>query len=1377
MLLIAQLACFFLIFVIIYIILRAILIYAIYLFLTRIFNAKVRFKSGYSFFSIQDITVESDQFEIQCKLFMISVGVHTSMQLKNLLIKKGNIHYFKEVYLNAQRIVDRALPSKRFFHISIDVDNVNYQTENFLLTMDNIRSIHTDSQHSLSFQNCNFTNPLLSIKVSEYEHSIHFSGNLPEKIQIMRPIFNIKCNGNTISSDQVEISAYSEIPSIWRTVISLREVELTFPHITFLDDIFIIKFSHQINFSIVDSLITFESLHIKNYLHQFKIKINHVKLSHDKIKVKKIIGNSNVQFLRILNHLRWLLYASCKINKTELLIKLENGELLDIVVLNFEERNKLDDNESNDRRPSELNLDSEAANFQYLNIFNSYFNSFNKHNIKLSEGEALITNPSEIANGFHSSNFYDHLNNYIFERPKKEFVKADEVKMEMIAHRTLISSAHMSDVQINRKDVSQFTLNSLNIIYSNSETFQLYLQELYEGFSGKLTAKEHNIKAFVNFLRIDELILNRTLTSENLDLDLKINKSVPLEESRKSLKSLFPKLADLSKIQSVILLNYNIKCSEMNFTQTFSVTPIKLSGTMAFFHNGTKMLTCGVVHCISDTATLPLETFYSPAFWYISFEMNTMKIKYEQKKAIFKGIKGESTSFTFESATLFKDIVQLKKIKKANGEANNNNNNNNDEDPLLVEDKNISIFDFWTENVIPIGPERKLKTSPSNASSATFEAVNENSNSASFETEVNLATDTNLNLTTISNLNMNPSIQKPLKRKNSSTRLNRYASQFDFEDSVFRPSQHQDSQSFYGSYEKLPTVQNRKTRQPYKIILPPTDQVRNSIHISPKLTSEYVPGSLFESSASLANLFSNASSNIAKKSPIKSSLDKNNNSETDQNRSDSPLVLDQLKRIDSTRNISIAELKNDQPSYEQVRYKLECFNGEYFTNAKDRTVEFKAEKAIFGDVQYTNVTSRFEKDVPVTFTADQIEWPYMKAFFTEFNLTNRLFKAKSMSLNSNFSLTSFDPKWLSFSRAEIGQILFKSFCFDLNTIKNPYYQQNSNLSRNKSIDSNLNQNKSIDSNMNSKMDFFIESKVISMTSGKFSFKALDVNIPIYPSKSELTAGLIRVAFSTISSFISFLRDFNTQFKKVNSPKIILKLKPMNIAHASYSNHSIVFKDAEFNFILDHVNVFDITSKFVAIFRVEKKVPTSKIEKNISKKIEIDGDKKDKINNKKEIFLAKPNNERVKKDTNNNDDKQQLHIILTFKEKENVCKRLNISLNSIVVLKCDHRDAQLFKENFRSVFQVHPHEEVKKYLFESTSFFNFILLLNYYDPKDPDFDENREYKLNMEGVEIPKQTNSFHDMIDYIFDYVMKIVRGKVQAIKKREVQPNGNNYS
>ena len=167
------------------------------------------------------------------------------MQIRKLLIKKGSIHHFKEVYLDAQRIVDRALPSKRFFHISIDVDNISFQTENFELSMDNIHSIHTDTQHTLTFRNCNFSNPLLSIKVSEYSHSVHFSGNLPEKIQIMRPIFNIKCDANTISSEHIEVSAYSEVPSIWRAAISLQETELTFPNITFVNDIFTIKFRNR----------------------------------------------------------------------------------------------------------------------------------------------------------------------------------------------------------------------------------------------------------------------------------------------------------------------------------------------------------------------------------------------------------------------------------------------------------------------------------------------------------------------------------------------------------------------------------------------------------------------------------------------------------------------------------------------------------------------------------------------------------------------------------------------------------------------------------------------------------------------------------------------------------------------------------------------------------------------------------------------------------------------------------------------------------------------------------------------------------------------------------------------------------------------------
>ena len=133
-------------------------------------------------------------------------------------------------------------------------------------------------------------------------------------------------------------------------------------------------------------------------------------------------------------------------------------------------------------------------------------------------------------------------------------------------------------------------------------------------------------------------------------------------------------------------------------------------------------------------------------------------------------------------------------------------------------------------------------------------------------------------------------------------------------------------------------------------------------------------------------------------------------------------------------------------------------------------------------------------------------------------------------------------------------------------------------------------------------------------------------------------------------------------------------------------------------------------------------------------------------------------------------------LLEFNEKEKNCPRFNISLNSKVLIKCSQKDAELFREAFEAVFQSNSNEENKKYVFDSTSFLKFTLTLKYFNPRDPDFNEDREYTLDIRPIELNKQTKTFHDMIKYIFDSVMKSVRTKVKE-KKRELQMNGNNYS
>ena len=111
-----------------------------------------------------------------------------------------------------------------------------------------------------------------------------------------------------------------------------------------------------------------------------------------------------------------------------------------------------------------------------------------------------------------------------------------------------------------------------------------------------------------------------------------------------------------------------------------------------------------------------------------------------------------------------------------------------------------------------------------------------------------------------------------------------------------------------------------------------------------------------------------------------------------------------------------------------------------------------------------------------------------------------------------------------------------------------------------------------------------------------------------------------------------------------------------------------------------------------------------------------------------------------------------------------------------MIKCGPKDAELFKEAFEAIFMQSPHEEIKKFVFESTSFLKLTLILNYYDPKNADFDEVRKYILDIRPIELHKQTKTFHDMIRYVFDSVLKSVKVKV-AEKKREMQLNGNNYS
>lgn len=1321
----------FFVFLLFYISLRFLYLYVIKIFLTRIFNADVTFHSGHSFYAIRDVQIISETFHVECQLFKPSFGIHTKMRIKKMRILKGNLPDLINIYMEAQRLIDLALPSKRFFHISLDIDSFEFKTEDFSLTTTNICSVHTDTQHSIVYQNLTFTNSKISAKCDEYTHTIHFCGNTPKSIKILRPIFSIQCEGNVLFSEKIELSGYSNVPSIWRATVLLNNVHITFINLPeqfrIKNETLDIKFSESILISLISSTVSFESLHIRNQSRKFKLKLKEVELSHDKIHVNNVLGHLHVRFLRLFNHVQLFLYASFTISKTELLITMDNGECCDIVILNYEESEKHEESIINEENKDwtvedeERSIINDDYNYEFFNNFNRFCNSFNYRNTSIKQAESVLDN---------TSSRYDELKSKPHEKfIKNEVIKADEIKMEMIAHRTLIASVHMSHFKLTNDDKSKITLDTINVIYANSATFQLYCKEVYSGFSKTMKSLDRNFLLTINSLRIDELILIKTLTSQNLEIDIKVKQEVTATENLKWLKSLFSKLIDISTVSDVIRFQFNFHSETLQLTNTIEFSKIHNSGTFALFHNGNKIQTCGVSHIISHSSTIPIEAFVAPTFWYISFEVNILTIQYPNKEAQFGQIKGEATSFTFETAIMCQDVVINKQHDDCVPFTNKLVEDQYNDSPTQI---GVSIFDFWVPNVLPLARDEV--------------AINLQASTSSMNDTFDISGSSLLSSFRFKPFNVSSSILVPNNRiKRAATlKLPNMPSQYDYDDVRYRPSQHKEESRLLSqeSSEFLKLRVSAQQSYEFKSAL---------ANMSSNLTSTFIQDSLFES-------------------PQQSILNPNrvieNNSVQAFRLFNDSLVNLHLKEEQQPRKQPI------QPKLDTIRCTFEGFNGEYFTNP-DGSIEFKLEKAKFEQMMMTNVVATFKKRIPDTFEADQIEWPNMKVFFASYSLQTRRFAAKSIIFNSSFPQEAFYNPKFSFNEAEIGQILYQQINLDSVVISSKQSMINADLKDSKNADNISLLQASIQNRkagMIHKEAFYatIKCNAISMKSPQCSFRAFDVTSTLDHNKISIDSRKLRITFHTDFNFTSISSYLIPGKTLITANKIKIKFKPplspmlrQTDSTHMVSTHELVLEACQVNGQPVRPQMtFDYTDGFTFAM-ISQKYSFRELGEKIPKiqKLEPDKDQISVINKRNKVRLFYSLNEE------NSQDPATLKFVL----KDERMTHLTLSINSSY-LTASKQNINLFKKTFDPIFFTNIHNEIlfPKFQYQCARYkvYTIGIIIKNYDPIDIRLPDQKGNTQNV-GISWQKPIEEFTASLpDFFYRMFNSIIDDAVDKIKQ-----------
>ncbi|OHT02532.1 hypothetical protein TRFO_30325 [Tritrichomonas foetus] len=205
-----------LLFILCYHILRKLYYSIVRLFFIHMFDADVTFEPGYSFLSLKNIKISFDNREITVLLLHPSFGIHSHFQVHGVFFKNITIDDVKKAIKTTLKSFERNIPSNHFFHLTINIDEINYENQNTKFHVLDYQSIHTGSLFSVKCSKANYSDLNLECEIHEYEHQIHFHGSFPERIQILRPILNLSCRNNHFIVGETEFVGFSQIKSIWR---------------------------------------------------------------------------------------------------------------------------------------------------------------------------------------------------------------------------------------------------------------------------------------------------------------------------------------------------------------------------------------------------------------------------------------------------------------------------------------------------------------------------------------------------------------------------------------------------------------------------------------------------------------------------------------------------------------------------------------------------------------------------------------------------------------------------------------------------------------------------------------------------------------------------------------------------------------------------------------------------------------------------------------------------------------------------------------------------------------------------------------------------------------------------------------------------------
>ena len=302
------------IFVLFYHFLRIAYYFLVKIFLTRIFDGNVKFTHGYSFFSIRNLVIKNDNFEMHINMAIPSFGRKCSIQYHGVHIKMEKPLEINRYLNNFKDFFGKINATSYFFHLTYKCDEITIEYKKSMLQIHGFKGVITDSLFSIHSDIALLKNKNLEVDIRGYESDFHFDGPFPESIKLIRPTFNITCKDSTIILDETELIGFCNSNSIWRFSLHLISMSIVFKNLKpvfFMDSrVVTLTFTEFIDLHLYDRKVIFNRLDCSASNNIFSLNMTNTTLSFSLFQFDCCTFHVSSSSLKAFNEIRNIPFLS-----------------------------------------------------------------------------------------------------------------------------------------------------------------------------------------------------------------------------------------------------------------------------------------------------------------------------------------------------------------------------------------------------------------------------------------------------------------------------------------------------------------------------------------------------------------------------------------------------------------------------------------------------------------------------------------------------------------------------------------------------------------------------------------------------------------------------------------------------------------------------------------------------------------------------------------------------------------------------------------------------------------------------------------------------------------------------------------------------------